>query len=131
MTPQQKFMKDLEERDYSTLNVPPQFLHFIKMRDRLAYYSLQLEPFFYQDPWDLPVVMGGGRCSHVDLMRFQGWGISSVEIYNFLTDVEVALIEAAARRGIRLRKRPRVDNDDAHGPMPQRSRMAGECALGE
>ena len=42
MTPQQKFTKYLEERDYSTLPVPPQYLHFIKMRDKLAYYSLQL-----------------------------------------------------------------------------------------
>lgn len=131
MTPQQKFMKDLEERDYSTLKVPPQYLHFIKMRDRLAYYSLQLEPFFYQDPWDLPVVVDGGRCSHVDLMRFQGRGMSSVEIYNFLTDVEAALIEAAARRGIRLRKRPKVDSEDAYAPMPQRSREAECSVLGE
>lgn len=124
MTPQQKFMKDLEERDYSTLKVPPQFLHFIKMRDKLAYFSLQLEPFFYQDPWDLPVIVDGGRCSHVDLVRFQGWGMSSVEIYNFLTDVEFALIEAAARRGIRLRRRPKVDNEDIPEGSLQRSKPA-------
>lgn len=131
MTPQQKVMKDLEDRDYSTLNVPPQYLHFIKMRDMLAYYSLQLTPFFYQAPWDLPVVVGGRIYTPPDLTTLQAWNMTSVEFFNLLTDIEVALIEAAARRGIRLRKRPKVDNEDSLDPMPQRSRKSKGSALGE
>ncbi|WP_152912523.1 hypothetical protein [Candidatus Rhodobacter oscarellae] len=124
-------MKDLEERDYSKLAVPPQFLHFIKMRDKLAYYSLQLRPFFYQDPWDLPVIVDGRRYTPADLVTLQGTGMSSVEFFDLLTDIEVALIEAASRRGIRLRKRPKVDKEDTLGSMPQRTRKAGGYALGE
>lgn len=74
MTPIQTKMKDLEERDYGKLNVPEHLLHFVKMRDRLAYYSLQLRPFFYKEPWDLPVWVDGYRYSPADLVTLQGHG---------------------------------------------------------
>lgn len=131
MTPQQRIMKDLEERDYSTLRVPPQFLHFIKMRDRLAYYSLQLEPFFYQEPWDLPVVIEGRRYIPADLMTLQGSGMSSVDFFNLLSDIEAALIEAAGRRGVKLNRRWKVDEGDTFAAPPQRSKQASGSALGE
>ena len=131
MTPTQKMMKNLEERDYCKLDVPGHLLHFVKMRDRLAYYSLQLEPFFYQDPWDLPVVVDGRRYRPADLQTLQGWGMSSVEFFNLLTDIEVALIEAAGRRGIKLQKRPKVDGDKSAPPPPQRLKQARGSALGE
>lgn len=130
MTPAQAMMKKLETRDYSKLKVPEHLLHFVKMRDRLAYYSLQLKPFFYQEPWDLPVVVGGRRYTPADLQTLQGWGMSPVEFYNLLTDVEVALIEAAGRRGISLRKRGKVDQEGNAGGLLQRRK--GNCgrALG-
>lgn len=131
MTPQQKFMKLLEERDYSTLNVPSEFLHFIKMRDKLAYFSLQLEPFFNQFPWDLPVVVDGQKYSPADLMRLQFKGMSSVEFFDLLTDIEFALIEAAARRGISLNCRPKIDVEDNFSSSPQQSRSGQDTALGE
>lgn len=130
MTETQKLMKQLEERNYEGLGVPDHLLHFIKHRDRLAYYSLQLRPFFYQDPWDLPVVVDGCRYTPADLSTLQGFGMSPVDFYNLLTDIEVALIEAAARRGITLRKRGKVDGEGNTGNFPQRQRGWDGCALG-
>lgn len=131
MTPTQKMMKSLEERDYCELDVPDHLLHFVKMRDRLAYYSLQLKPFFYQEPWDLPVVVGDRRYRPADLQTLQGWGMSSVEFFNLLTDIEVAIIEAAGRRGIMLQKRPKVEGDSNAGTPPQRLKQARGSALVE
>lgn len=131
MTPAQQMMMDLEERNYGELKVPEHLLHFVKMRDRLAYYSLQLQPFFYQEPWDLPVQIDGCRYRPADLQTLQGWGMSPVDFHNLLTDIEVALLEAAARRGISLRKRGKVD-DEGKGGMPlQHQRSADGRALGE
>jgi hypothetical protein len=131
MTPAQAMMMKLEDRDYSKLKVPEHLLHFVKMRDRLAYYSLQLKPFFYQEPWDLPVVVEGRRYTPADLQTLQGWGMSPVEFYNLLTDIEVALIEAAGRRGISLRKRGKVDQEgNAGGPL-QRQKGISRRALGD
>lgn len=131
MTPTQTMMKVLEERDYGKLKVPAHLLHFVKMRDRLAYFSLQLQPFFYQEPWDLPVVVNGRRYRPADLSTLQGHGLSPVEFYDLLTDVEVALIEAAGRRGISLRKRGKVDEEGNAGAPPQRQKGFSSCALGE
>mgnify|MGYP005988320603 CR=1 FL=1 len=131
MTPAQAMMKKLEDRDYSKLKVPEHLLHFVKIRDRLAYYSLQLKPFFYQEPWDLPVVVDGRRYTSADLQTLQGWGMSPVEFYNLLTDIEVALIEAAGRRGISLRKRGMVDVEGNAGAPPQRKMGLSRRALGD
>ncbi len=131
MTPTQEMMKKLEDRDYSKLKVPEHLLHFVKMRDRMAYYSLQLEPFFYQEPWDLPVVVDGRRYHPADLQTLQGCGMSPVEFYNLLTDIEVALIEAAGRRGISLRNRGKVDQEGNAGGPPQRKRGISRRALGD
>jgi hypothetical protein len=131
MNATKKFMKDLEERDYGDLEVPEHLVHFVKWRDRLAYYSLQLRPFFYQEPWDLPVEVDGRRYTPADLTTLQGRGMTPVDFYNLLTDIEVALIEAAARRGIALRRRGRVDDDGHTGALPQRQRGVHGCAKGE
>lgn len=134
MTIYDKMMKDLECRDY--LDIPVQetpYLHLIKMRDRLAYYSCQLSPYFYQPPWDLPVVVNDRRYRPVDLRTLQGHGMTTVDYYDLLTDIEAALIEAAARRGITLRKRGKVDDEAGPPPSPQRQRgqRRGGSALGE
>ncbi|QDY69309.1 hypothetical protein [Qingshengfaniella alkalisoli] len=130
MTPTQIRMRKLEERDYSKLDVPEHLLHFVKMRDCLAYYSLQLRPFFNQEPWDLPVVVNGRTFGPNELETLQGRGMSSVEFYDLLTDIEAALIEAAVRRGIRLKKRGKLDDDPTTGtPSQRRRRPPG--ALGE
>lgn len=128
-----KYMMELESRNYSDLKVPEHLVHLVKWRDRLAYYSLQLRPFFYQEPWDLPVEVEGRRYTPADLTTLQGHGMSPVDFYNLLTDIEVALIEAAARRGISLRRRGRVDDDDDDGHTgahPQRQKGGEDCALG-
>lgn len=126
-----KFMKELEHRDYANLKVPEHLIHFVKWRDRLAYYSLQLRPFFYQEPWDLPIEVEGRRYTPADLTTLQGRGMTPVEFYNLLTDIEVALIEAAARRGISLRKRGKVDDDGNMGANPRRQKRGGNWALGD
>lgn len=131
MTPQQVFMKKLEERDYNALKVPSQFLHFVKMRDKLAYYSLQLQPFFRTAPWDLPVIVDGRRFGSADIMALQFAGLTSIEFFDLLSDIEIALIEAAARRGITLHGRPKLDDEGAFGSGPQRSRTGKGSALGE
>lgn len=131
MTPVQQMMTDLEERDYGKLKVPEHLLHFVKMRDRLAYYSLQLQPFFYQEPWDLPVQVDGCRYRPSDLQTLQGWGMSPVDFHDLLTDIEVALLEAAARRGISLRNRGKVDEEGIAGSPPQRQKGVIGRALGE
>lgn len=131
MTPVQQMMKDLEERDYGELKVPEHLLHFVKMRDRLTYYSLQLQPFFYQEPWDLPVQVDGCRYRPADLQTLQGWSMSPVDFHNLLTDIEVALIEAAGRRGISLRKRGKVDVEGNAGSPPQRQKGGFGRALEE
>jgi len=130
MSVTKKFMKELEDRDYGGLEVPEHLVHFVKWRDRLAYYSLQLRPFFYQEPWDLPVEVEGRRYTPADLTTLQGHGMSPVDFYNLLTDIEVALIEAAARRGISLRRRGRVDDDAHTGAHPQRQKPGDDYALG-
>lgn len=130
MTPVKSMMKELEDRDYAKLQVPEHLLHFVKMRDRLAYYSLQLEPFFYQEPWDLPVVVDGRKYRPIDLVTFQGWRMSPVEVYDLFTDIEAALIEAAGRRGISLRKRGMVDEEGNAGAPPQRQKGISRRALG-
>ena len=122
MTPAQAMMQKLEDRDYTKLKVPEHLLHFVKMRDRLAYYSLQLKPFFYQEPWDLPIVVDGRRYTPADLQTLQSWHMSSVEFYDLLADIEFALIEAAGQRGISLRKRGKVDEEGNAGFAPQRQK---------
>ena len=126
----EKFMKELEERDYERLKFPKHLVHFAKWRDRLAYYSLQLHPFFYEEPWDLPVEVQGRRYPPAELETLQSSGMSSVDFFNLLTDIEVALIEAAARRGIALRKRKGVD-DDHTGSHPQRHKRGRGRAVKE
>ncbi|UOA32547.1 hypothetical protein DSM110093_02347 [Sulfitobacter sp. DSM 110093] len=126
-----KLMKELEDRDYGDLEVPEHLVHFVKWRDRLAYYSLQLRPFFYQEPWDLPIEVEGRRYAPADLTTLQGRGMTPVEFHSLLTDIEVALIEAAARRGISLRKRGKVDDDGYKGARPQRQKRGGDWALGD
>jgi len=131
MTATKAAMKNLEERDYTILTVPEHLLHFVKMRDRLAYYSLQLKPFFYQEPWDLPVVVDDRRYTPADLQTLQGWHMSTVELYDLLTDIEFALIEAAGRRGISLRKRGKVDEEGNATTSPQRQKGISRRALGD
>jgi hypothetical protein len=131
MTVAEEIMKELEGRDYTNLPVPKHLLHFVKRRDLLAYYSLQLRPFFYEEPWDLPVEVDGRRYTPADLSTLQGTGMSSAEFHNLLTDIEVALIEAAARRGITLRRRRGVDDAGHTGGHPQRKKRGTDFALGE
>lgn len=129
MTVTEHWIKALEERDYDSLKSPKHLIHLIKHRDRLAYYSLQLQPFFYQAPWDLPVEVDGRRYAPATLCTLQGWGMSSVDFYDLLTDIEVKLIEAAARRGITLRKRGNVDEEGDMGAPTQRQRGDNGFAL--
>lgn len=124
MTSTEHWMKELEDRDYSDVEEDRQNLHLIIMRDRLAYYSLQLRPFFFQDPWDLPVVVDGRTYRPADLMSLQMGRMSVVEFFALLTDIEVALIEAAGRRGICLVNRGKVDQ--VSGSAPASQRMRGE-----
>lgn len=120
-----KLMKELEDRDYSDLEAPEHLVHFVKWRDRLAYYSLQLRPFFYQEPWDLPVEVGGRTYTPANLATLQMHGISVVDFCNLLTDIEVSLVEAAARRGVKLKKRPKVDYEGVNDSRPPRKRSGG------
>ncbi|MCA0940865.1 hypothetical protein LCM28_13380 [Salipiger pacificus] len=120
MTPTKQRMKYLETRNYDDLDVPDHLIHFVKMRDRLAYYSLQLKPFFNQEPWDLPVRVNGRLYPPTALETLQGHNMSAIDFYGLLTDIEVALIEAAARRGITLRKRGTIDEDTGSDASPQR-----------
>lgn len=131
MTPVERRMQYLEQRDYDSLKVPDHLLHFVKMRDRLAYYSLQLQPFFHQEPWDLPVEVDGCRYPPHSLETLQPSGRSVVEFHDLLTDIEAALIEAAARRGITLHKRGKVDSVGSSSPLPERQRGVIGSALGE
>lgn len=134
MTIYDERMKYLEGRDYSDIPVQEMpYLHLIKMRDRLAYYSCQLAPFFYQPPWDLPVVVDGCRYRPSDLETLQMNRQTVVEYYDLLTDIEASLIEAAARRGITLQKRGKVDDEAGPPPSPERQRgqRRGGSALGE
>lgn len=131
MTSTAHWMEFYEKRDYSELKEDLELLHLIKMRDRLAYYSLQLRPFFYQEPWDLPVVVDGRRYPPQELHRLQMGKMSVVDFYALLTDIEAALIEAAARRGITLRNRGKVDEEGSPAPSPQRQRGVNGRALGE
>ncbi|NVK20525.1 MAG: hypothetical protein HWE30_17660 [Methylocystaceae bacterium] len=127
----QKFMKELESRYYSSLRVPDHLVHFVKWRDRLAYYSLQLKPFFYEEPWDLPIEVESRTYTPADLFSLQTDGMSSLDFHNLLTDSEVALIEAAVRRGIALRKRGKVDDVEHAGTHPQRQKRKSDCRLRE
>lgn len=129
MTNAEYWMRELENRDYSDVKQDLEFLHLIKIRDRLAYFSLQLYPFFYQDPWDLPAVVNGQRYPPAALMTLQMGEMSVVKYYDLLTDIEAALITAAGRRGIVLQRRGKRDEEGGYARPPQSQKSTRRSVL--
>lgn len=122
MTPTELIMKQLRERDYTDLREPDHLRHLIIMRDRVAYYALQLRPFQDEKPNDLPVQIDGRTYRAVDIEILQRDGMSVPEYYSLLTDIEAALFEAAARRGFPLKNRGKIDEVGSSGALRNRSK---------
>ena len=87
------------------------------------------KPFFNQEPWDLPVQVDDRIYTPPRLQKLQPNGMSWVRFHDLLTDIEVALVEAAARRGLSLRRRGKIDDDGHTGVDPQRQKRGNDCAL--